>query len=240
MPHRGALGEGANALFPIQMRQEINMNTFTVIVDTPQEEVTQAKEKLFIHGMPITYTVALLTPQQATYDELFSELSDRHTITLLIEGTSLIVNGSEIKPNRSLTDEEMVAYLTEQLFESSNKVEQLRRTVVLLEQDAEIISDDLLEEAVNRGWCQEYNQFCEEVNSKLSMLALQPQESEYEVEVEVQAEVNTRYTVFVTASSLESAQSMVDDDPDMFLDPAEVALAAAKRDGWDDVTVTSM
>lgn len=215
------------------------MNTLTAVQDAPQEEVTQATEKIFTHGMPITYKVADLIPQQATYDELFSELSNRHTITMLADGTSLIVHGDEITPNRTLTDEEMIAYLTEQLFESSNKVEQLRRTVALLEQDAEIISDDLLEEAVNRGWCHEYNQFCEEVNSKLSMLALQPQESEYEVEVEVQAEVNTRYTVYVTASSLESAQAMVDDDPDMFLNPADVALDAAKRDGWDDVTVST-
>ena len=213
--------------------------SFTIVTDTPEEEITQAKEKLFIHGMPITYTPDDGLPKQAIYDEPFSTLSDRHTITLSVGETSLIVQGNTITPNRSLTDEEMVAYLTEQMFEMGKQVEQFRNTVVFLEQDVDKISSALLEEAVNRGWCEEYNQFCAEVNSTLRMSLLQPQEQEYEVEVEVQAEVTTRYTVYVTASSLEDAQFMVNDDPDCFFDPADAALDAAKRDGWDDVTVTS-
>ena len=55
------------------------MNTFTVA--TEETPTTQATEKLFIHGMPITYTVADLMPQLATYDEPFSTWSDKHTIT---------------------------------------------------------------------------------------------------------------------------------------------------------------
>ena len=214
------------------------MNTFTIITDTPQPEVTQVKEKLFIHGMPVTYTVADLMPQLATYDEPFSTWSDKHTITLIADGTSVVVNGSDITPNRSLTDEEMVAYLTEQMFDMGATIDRQVKTIASLHSDHDKISTALREEAENRGWCGEYNTFCEEVNSTLEMSELQPLEQEYEVEVEVKAEISTRYTVTVTATSIENAQSMVENDPEMFFDPADAALDAAKTEGWDDYEVS--
>lgn len=214
------------------------MNTFTVVTDTPQEEVTQAKEKLFIHGMPVTYKPLDSLPQQATYDEPFSTWSDKHTISIGDELTSLVVNGSDITPNRSLTDEEMVAHLTEQMFEMGATIDRQVKTIAALHSDHDKISTSLREEAENRGWCGEYNDFCERVNSTLEMSELQPLEQEYEVEVEVKAEISTRYTLMVTATSPEAAQSMVEDDPDMFFDPADAALDAAKTEGWDDYEVS--
>lgn len=209
------------------------------------EEVTQATEKIFIHGMPITYTPDDGLHYLAIYDEIFSTLYDKHTITLAADGASLVVQGSNIKPNRSLTDEEMVSYLTEQLLESSNKVEQLRNTIVLLEQDAETISTYLLQEATNRGWCQDYNNFCETVNSKLSLSALEPSESEYEVSGKLtatasvgdtQVTVECDFTVTVTATSQDHADSIVNDDPQAFFDPEHEAVSAI-RAGWDSYDV---
>jgi hypothetical protein len=214
------------------------MNTFTVVTDTPQEEVTQAKEKLFIHGMPVTYTPLDDSPQQATYDEPFGSYGNRHNITLLADGASLIVNNSDITPDRSLTDEEMTAYLTEQMFEMGATIDRQYKTIMTLESDADKISTALAEEADNRGWCGEYNDFCERVNLTLERTALQPLEQEYEVEVEVKAEISTRYTLMVTASSLENAQSMVEDDPEMFFDPTSAASDAVRNDGWDDYEVS--
>lgn len=213
------------------------MNTFTVV--TEETPTTQATEKLFIHGMPVTYTPLDGSPQQATYDEGFrSVYANKHTITLASDGTSVVVNGSDITPNRSLTDVEMVAHLTEQMFEMGTVIDRQDGFIKTLHSDIDKISTALKEEADNRGWCGEYNTFCEEVNSTLEMSELLPIEQEYEVEVEVKAEISTRYTVTVTASSLESAQSMVEDDPDMFFDPADAALDAAKTEGWDDYEVS--
>jgi hypothetical protein len=213
------------------------MNTFTAA--TEETPTTQATEKLFIHGMPVTYTPLDGSPQQATYDEGFrSVYANKHTITLVADGTSVVVNGSDITPNRSLTDEEMVAYLTEQMFEMGATIDRQDGFIKTLHSDIDKISTALKEEAENRGWCGEYNTFCEEVNSTLEMSELQPLEQEYEVEVEVKAEISTRYTLMVTASSLENAQSMVEDDPEMFFDPADAALDAAKCEGWDDYEVS--
>jgi hypothetical protein len=217
------------------------MNTFTVA--TEETPTTQATEKLFIHGMPVTYTrestSSLVEVMQATYDEGFrSVYADKHTITLVADGTSVVVNGSDITPNRSLTDEEMVAHLTEQMFEMGTVIDRQVKTVDTLHSDIDKISTALQQEAENRGWCGEYNTFCEEVNSTLEMSELLLLEEEYEVEVEVKAEVSTRYTVTVTASSMENAQAMVEDDPSMFFDPADAALDAAKNEGWDDYEVS--
>ena len=213
------------------------MNTFTVA--TEETPTTQATEKLFIHGIPVTYKPLDGSPQQATYDEGFRyTYIDKHTITLVADGTSVVVNGSDITPNRSLTDVEMVAHLTEQMFEMGATIDRQVKTIATLHNDHDKISTALREEAENRGWCGEYNTFCEEVNSTLEMSELQPLEQEYEVEVEVKAEISTRYTVVVTASSLESAQSMVEDDPEMFFDPSDAALDAAKHNAWDDLEVS--
>jgi hypothetical protein len=213
------------------------MNTFTAA--TEETPTTQATEKLFIHGMPVTYTPLDGSPQQATYDEGFrSVYADKHTITLVADGTSVVVNGSDITPNRSLTDEEMVAYLTEQMFEMGATIDRQDGFIKTLHSDIDKISTALKEEAENRGWCGEYNTFCEEVNSTLEMSELQPLEQEYEVEVEVKAEISTRYTLMVTASSLENAQSMVEDDPEMFFDPTSAASDAVQNDGWDDYEVS--
>ena len=213
------------------------MNTFTAA--TEETPTTQATEKLFIHGMPVTYTPLDGSPKQATYDEGFrSVYANKHTITLVADGTSVVVNGSDITPNRSLTDEEMVAYLTEQMFEMGATIDRQDGFIKTLHSDIDKISTALKEEAENRGWCGEYNTFCEEVNSTLEMSELQPLEQEYEVEVEVKAEISTRYTLMVTASSLENAQSMVEDDPEMFFDPTSAASDAVQNDGWDDYEVS--
>lgn len=203
-----------------------------------QEEVKQAKEKLFIHGMLVTYKPTDGLPKQATYDEGFrSVYADKHTINLVSDGTSLVVNGSDITPNRSLTDEEMVVYLTEQMFEMSKVIDRQDGHIKTLHVDLDKISNALREEAERRGWCAEYNTFCEEVNSTLEMSELLPLEQEYEVEVEVKAEISTRYTLMVTASSLDHAQSMVQDDPNMFFDPEDVARNALDSDGFDSYEV---
>ena len=212
------------------------MNTFTVA--TEETPTTQATEKIFIHGMPVTYTPPNGSPQQATYDEGFRHTYiDKHTINLVADGTSVVVNSSDITPNRSLTDEEMVAHLTEQMFEIGATVDRQVKTISTLYNDHDKISTALKEEAENRGWCKEYNTFCEEVNSTLEMSELLPLEQEYPVNTRTKAEVEVDHVVYVTATSQEHADSMVEDNPNMFFDPEEVALDHVKNHGFDSYDI---
>jgi hypothetical protein len=210
------------------------------------EEVTQAKEKLFIHGMPVTYTPPDGLPKQANYDEGFRFIySDKHTITLLVDGTSVVVNGSDITPNRSLTDEEMVAHLTEQMFEMGTVIDRQVKTVDTLNSDIDKISTALQQEAENRGWCGEYNTFCAEVNSTLEMSELLPIEEEYNVSGKLTATasigdtevtIECSFNVTVTATSQEHADSMVEDDPILYFDPQFEAITAINS-GFDSYDV---
>jgi pyruvoyl-dependent arginine decarboxylase (PvlArgDC) len=158
-------------------------------------------------------------------------------ITLLADGASLIVNNSDITPDRSLTDEEMTAYLTEQMFEMGATVDRQVKTIATLHNDHDKISTALKEEAENRGWCGEYNTFCEEVNSTLEITELLPLEQEFQVNTRVKAEVEVDHITYVTATSQEQADSMVEDDPNMFFDPEEVALDHVKNHGFDSYDV---
>jgi len=212
------------------------MNTFTVTTEkTPAPEVTQATERLFILDLPVTYTVGDSQPLQALYVSP-AAYGKRHYITLG-DIKELTAMDSEITPNRSLNDQEMIAYLTNELYEASKEAEIYRERAVRIIADIEAISECLRDEAESRGWCDEYNQFVNKVSEKTSEDHLLPLEQEYEVEVEVRATVTARATLSVMARSRDLAEEMVIDDPDSFFDPNDEALSEAKMSGFDDYDV---
>jgi hypothetical protein len=145
---------------------------------------------------------------------------------------------SEITPNRSLTDEEMIAYLNQELYAANKEAEMYMKRTNRLISDLGIIAEALRNEAENREWCDEYNEFCDTVNSKTEEHPLIPLEQEYEVEVEVTATVTTRATLSVMARSRDLAEEMVIDDPNCFFDPNDEALSEAKMSGFDDYDVS--
>lgn len=214
------------------------MNTFTIITEeAPAPEVTQAKENVFIKGLPVMYKKLDLEPVEATYDYAFGSMAYSHVI-VLSDGKSATVRTDEITPLRPLTDAEMVAYLTDELYEASLSADSYKKMYHSAVEDIDAISTALSEEAENRGWCSEYNDFCHQVNATLKGGGyLQPLEEEYEVEVEVEATVRVSRTVYVMAASQEDAVSMVSDDPECYLDPSEEANEAARSCGWDDIEV---
>ena len=213
------------------------MNTFTVTTEeTPAPEVTQATEKLFIADLPIIYNPLNTDPTRATYNYPYT-MGDRHSITLT-DGKNITATGDEITPSRSLTDEEMIAYLNEQLYLANDEAWTYKKWHVDLRSDLDDITEALRQEAENRGWCSEYNEFCDEVSSKLKHAQLIPLEQEYEVEVEVTATVTTRATLSVMARSQDLAEEMVIDDPDSFFDPNDEALSEAQMNGFDDYDVS--
>jgi hypothetical protein len=212
------------------------MNTFTVVTGEAQApEVTQAKERIFIHDLPVTYTTALSPSIEALYQNP-APYGKRHYITLG-DIKELVVSDSEISPNRSLNDQEMIMYLTNELYEASKEADVYRERAVRIIADLEKIVEALRDEAQDREWCDEYNQFCTNLNVELSEPHLLLLEQEFEVEVEVVANVTTRVTVSVMARSYEDAQDMVLEDPRMFFDPSEQALEEAQNSGFDDYDV---
>lgn len=108
--------------------------------------------------------------------------------------------------------------------------------------DFEIVGDLLMQEAENRGWCDEYDEFVDAANEKTSLLELPTREQDYEVEVEGTATIGWSRTVTVRARSIENAIFMVKDDPSSHFDMDEAALEAVQYGyGWgsndiDDVT----
>ena len=61
--------------------------------------------------------------------------------------------------------------------------------------DWALLNERLNAEAVNRGWCSDYDRCVEDWNGEFQVLELQPREREYEVEATVTATWTVRYTV---------------------------------------------
>jgi hypothetical protein len=212
------------------------MNTFTVTTEeTPAPEVTQAKERIFIQDLPVTYTGGHVPLLQALYVSP-AAYGKRHYITLG-DIKEVVAADAEIIPNRSLNDQEMIMYLTNELYEASKEADIYRERAVRIIADLEVIAEALRDEAESRGWCDEYNDFVTQVSEKTSEHHLLPLEQEYEVDVEVEATVRTTRTISVLARSLEDAQEMVTEDPETFFDPIEEAIDAARAGGFDDLEV---
>lgn len=213
------------------------MTTFTIITEeTPAPEVTQATERIFIKGLPVLFEEQDAEPLQATYNYEYG-YGNSHNI-ILFDGKERVARTSELTPARPLTDAEMVVYLTEQLYEASKSAESYKKMYHSASDDLDTIATALSEEAESRGWCGEYNDFCQQVNATLKGGGyLQPLEREFEVEVEIEATIRVPRTIYVMASSYDDAVSMVADDPEAYLDPSDTALEVAKADGWDDIEV---
>lgn len=100
--------------------------------------------------------------------------------------------------------------------------------------DADTIGTMLMDEAENRGWCDEYDEFVDSINTRLTTIHLPEREQEYEVEVSGTATIGWSHTVTVTARSAEDAVQRVEDDPYSFFNADEEAMNAVNYGyGWD-------
>lgn len=76
--------------------------------------------------------------------------------------------------------------------------------------DFNIVSNALLEEAEERDWCSDYNEFVERVNEHLNIMQLETMEKEYEVEVELTRTQSVTTYVTVTAANATLAEQIVE------------------------------
>jgi hypothetical protein len=75
--------------------------------------------------------------------------------------------------------------------------------------DFQIISNELKNEADRRGWCSDYEDFIESVNAQTKHYELQSLVREFQVTVDLTKTLTTTVTLYIEARSLESAEETV-------------------------------
>lgn len=115
------------------------------------------------------------------------------------------------------------------------QISRLNERVNTYASDFAIVGDMLKEEAERRGWCGEYDEFVERVNSRTARLELPTREEEYEVTVTVTGTMTHETTVSVMARSQEDANTMVDENMDDYVDADDVLTSAARNRSFDDI-----
>lgn len=98
-----------------------------------------------------------------------------------------------------------------------------------LNSDADIIARALRSEAIDREWCDLYQNFVDEINSQTSVLKLLQASRDYKVEFTVERKQSARVTVYVTATSDEEAYEIAEDQWDYSSLTDEVSDS-----DWDD------
>lgn len=140
------------------------------------------------------------------------------------------IDAPEVKPSEEvgiITDlQAQVDRLTAQ-----NRV--LLSTVANWEQDWATITDALHNEADRRGWCNEYDEFVNEVESDLRIGVMPRREREYVVSWTTTVIVNVPMSRTYTATSEENAEQMARDD--YYTDVETQEVLDAVRDGnWEE------
>lgn len=103
-----------------------------------------------------------------------------------------------------------IYYSAEEYKELQSQLESSRITASALRNDFEIVSECLLNEAADRDWCSEYNDWVDEVNLRLNRSTLRKLEREYSVKVELTETRTVSTYVTVTAASSDEAQEKVE------------------------------
>lgn len=85
------------------------------------------------------------------------------------------------------------------------------------ERDIRIIGEALIEEAEERDWCSQFDDFIEKVNNELSV-ELPLRQHEYDVEMLITQTRTQTVTVTVTARNTDEARRLVEDDPSNHFD----------------------
>jgi hypothetical protein len=102
--------------------------------------------------------------------------------------------------------------------------------------DMETISQRLIEEAENRGWCREFDDIIDEVNDKLvGPCRLDTREQDIEIEVTVRSTVYATTTVIVRARDEDQAAQFLADEPDSYFDMNDVLSDHVSNWGFEDI-----
>jgi len=103
-----------------------------------------------------------------------------------------------------------IYYSEKEYKEVQSQLEEARALASLLRHDFEDVAYALLNEAADRDWCSEYNDWVDKVNLTLRRSALRKLEREYSVRVELTETRSISTYVTVTAPSRDEAQESVE------------------------------
>lgn len=105
------------------------------------------------------------------------------------------------------------------------------------------IGEALMREAEDRGWCDEYDSFVEQVNRELAQYGAELPVREQDFEIEVGIFLNGNFIsnadVTVRAQTEEQAYELVFDDPESYLGDLADFVIETIRSGYHDITIDS-
>jgi hypothetical protein len=147
------------------------------------------------------------------------------------------------------SSDEVIADLTEQLYELSKEIETLRgenqinkdradKILGWYRHDMEHWETTMRVAKDKHGWCDEgANEVIDRLNAGfIGGYEVDRYTQEFEVEVEISVNLSAMTTVTVEATSLEEAQNMVAENPEDFLDPTS-ELESVLHYGYPDIEV---
>jgi hypothetical protein len=105
--------------------------------------------------------------------------------------------------------------LRDELTVNREQLSNLRNNV---RSDCTLLSEELITQANNRGWCSIYDEIVETLNSQFAVLAIDEREGDHEIEVEVTATYEFHTMVTVRARSMDDAIDILRNDPESYID----------------------
>jgi len=123
------------------------------------------------------------------------------------------------------------------------QLETQRRVIMLAHEGFRTISDRFGEEADNRGWCDDANDFIKSVNEEISApFSLEELYHDYDATVFITPEITVALHTSIRARSEEAASDLLRDDVRSYFDDSDIkdALRDAEIDGYDiqDIEIT--
>lgn len=154
----------------------------------------------------------------------------------ITDGQTLTVSNAVVETD--VVEEPMVP--KRELDRANERVEEYAARAGKWERDFSRYATRILQEAVDRGWCEQYEGVMRDIQDDLEIAEIPEREQEFEVEIEMEGTCRVTRTVTVTAKSLDDAIEMVNDDMDSYVNVEEALTEGARWNGWDNTEVTSV
>ena len=190
------------------------MNTFTITVDTPQEEILNAES--FTKGDLIKIKVPLYNHAERFIDKI-GIVSSIYISNMYVEvpednpeSYNYPTTSVQVTSGVKLKEEDIVDTVSVVQFLKLTKM--YRKIYADADQAMEIISRRLIEEAQDRDWCDEFDHIIEEVNEKLpSRFQLEARERNYNITWTETYTVTIQRHVNLDATSADAAHDLAND-----------------------------
>lgn len=155
--------------------------------------------------------------------------ADGHTLTVSDPDTrDSLIKDEEIARLRTEIDR-----LEELATSREQTIQRLNTSVTNWTNDFQTYAERIMQEAIERGWCDTYESVMEDIQSRLTVAVIPEREQEYEVEVEITGEASITRTLYVMARSQEDADELVADDISSYIDVEEALSEQVRYNGWD-------